>query len=70
MITGRVKMFDPRRGFGFLSRDDGEADVFVHISAIEDDGDDDPIVGDRVEFLIEQSQCAGKLQAANVRRVP
>jgi CspA family cold shock protein len=69
MITGKIKMFDGKRGFGFISRDDGEADVFLHIGAVADDCDD-PIVGDRCEFLIEENQRNGKLRAVNVRVLP
>ncbi len=66
MITGKVKMYDEKRGFGFIKRDDGAADVFLHVSAFEDDAP--PLVGDRVEFLVEADR-RGRTCAAEVRLI-
>jgi len=54
--TGKVKWFDPGRGYGFISRDDGEGEIFVHRSAIQGEGLPSLNEGDRVEFEVVQGQ--------------
>ena len=48
--TGTVKWFNDEKGFGFISRDDGEKDVFCHYTAIKGDGFRSLGEGDKVEF--------------------
>lgn len=63
--TGTVKFFNTMKGFGFITRDDGQPDAFVHISAVERSGMSGLNEGDRVEFDIEVDR-RGKYSAVNL----
>ena len=63
MATGRVKWFNERKGYGFISRDDGE-DVFVHYSEIQGDGF--RTLYEEQEVTFEVTQGNKGLQATNV----
>jgi cold shock protein len=67
MAAGTVKWFNATKGFGFISPDDGTADVFVHFSAIEGDGYRELAEGQHVQF--ETTRGPKGLQASSVRRV-
>ena len=55
-ITGTVKWFNRDKGYGFITRDDGEKDVFVHYSSIQSQGAFRNLdEGQRVQFQIEQT---------------
>ena len=55
-LVGTVKWFNDEKGFGFISRDDGEKDVFCHHSAINGDGFKTLAEGARVEFDVVDGQ--------------
>ncbi|MBC2665033.1 cold-shock protein [Novosphingobium flavum] len=63
--TGTVKFFNAMKGFGFITRDDGQPDAFVHISAVERSGMRALNEGDRLEFDIEVDR-RGKYSAVNL----
>ena len=63
--TGTVKFFNSMKGFGFITRDDGQPDAFVHISAVERSGMRGLNEGDRLEFDIEVDR-RGKYSAVNL----
>ena len=63
---GTVKFFNSMKGFGFISRDDGQPDAFVHISAVERAGLPTINEGDRFEFDIEVDR-RGKYAAVNLQ---
>ncbi len=64
MLEGKVKWFDNKKGYGFISRDDGE-DVFVHFSSIESDGFRTLQEGQSVTFEITNGDKGP--QASNVK---
>ena len=63
--TGTVKFFNAMKGFGFIQRDDGQPDAFVHISAVERAGMPTLNEGDRLSFEIEVDR-RGKYAAVNL----
>jgi len=67
MATGTVKWFNSEKGFGFITPDDGSADVFAHFSAIESSGYRSLEENQRVEF--ETARGPKGLQAERIRSV-
>ncbi len=67
MAEGTVKWFNPEKGYGFISQNDGE-DLFVHFSEIKMDGFKTLDEGSAVQFDVTTGQN-GKLQASNVTKL-
>lgn len=67
MSSGTVKWFNATKGFGFIQPDDGSADVFVHISAVERAGLRSLADGQKISFEIVQDRRSGKSSADNLR---
>ena len=66
MPTGTVKWFNAQKGYGFIQPTSGGADVFVHISAVEQAGMDGLNEGQKVSYDLEQGQC-GRVSAVNLQ---
>ena len=67
MPTGKIKWFNPTKGYGFINNDDGGKDVFVHISAVKEAGIDKLEENDEVEFEIGENR--GKENAINLKKI-
>ena len=68
MQTGTVKWFDPVRGFGFITPEDGDRDAFVHISAVERAGMHSLSEGQKVQYELQPGKN-GKDAAENLQLV-
>ncbi|UXM94596.1 MULTISPECIES: cold-shock protein [unclassified Bartonella] len=66
MTTGTVKWFNSTKGFGFIQPDDGGADVFVHISAVEQSGLRKLDEGQKIGFELQRDKRSGKMSACNL----
>ena len=67
MSTGTVKWFNGQKGFGFIQPDEGGADVFVHISAVERAGLRGLDEGQKVSYDSEQDPRSGKTAAGQLQ---
>ena len=67
MATGTVKWFNAEKGFGFITPEDGGADVFAHYSAIESNGYKSLDEGQKVQFEVAQGPKGP--QAEHIRPV-
>ena len=67
MPTGKIKWFNPNKGYGFIENDAGGKDVFLHISALEEAGIDTLQEGEAITFEIGENR--GKENAINIKKV-
>jgi len=66
MASGTVKWFNAQKGYGFIQPENGGADVFVHISAVERAGMDGLNEGQKLNYELEQGQ-RGRVSAVNLQ---
>jgi cold shock protein len=64
MPTGKVKMFNEQKGYGFIKPDDGGADIFFHVSALQEG--DEITEGKAVSFETGHDAKSGKIKAITV----
>jgi cold shock protein len=69
MNKGTVKWFNSQKGFGFIQPENGDKDVFVHISAVERAGMSSLNEGQKVSFDLVADKRSGKSSAENLRAV-
>ncbi|MEJ2373935.1 MAG: cold-shock protein [Pseudolabrys sp.] len=69
MNTGTVKWFNTQKGFGFIQSENGDNDVFVHISAVERAGMGTLNEGQKVSFDVVADRRSGRSAAENLRAV-
>ena len=65
MATGKVKWFDAKKGFGFITPDEGDKDVFLHVSALQAANIQSVNDGQAVEY--ELTEQRGKMAASNIK---
>ena len=68
MASGKVKWFNNEKGYGFIARDDGSGDLFVHFSAIQADGYRSLTEGDEVTFEVGEGTKGPQAQNVVVTR--
>lgn len=67
MALGTVLWFNKDKGYGFIGPDEGEKDVFVHVSALDKASIKELCEGDRLEYEVYQSGTGGRVAAGNLK---
>ena len=67
MSNGKIKWFNPAKGYGFIENDAGGKDVFLHVSALEQSGIDTLEEGQAISFEIGKNN--GKENAINIAKI-
>jgi CspA family cold shock protein len=69
MAVGTVKWFNAQKGYGFIQPENGDKDVFVHISAVERSGLGSLHEGQKLSYELQRDQRSGKMSATNLQAV-
>ena len=67
MSNGKIKWFNPTKGYGFIENDEGGKDIFLHVSSLEQAGIDTLEEGEAVSFEIGENR--GKENAINITKI-
>ena len=65
--TGKVKWFNPKKGYGFVDQDDDEKDMFLHITALQKANISVLNEGDKISYDVEEEN--GKQSAVNIKQI-
>ena len=68
-LKGKVKWFNPDKGFGFIEREDKEKDKFVHILAVQEAGIQKLFENDKVEFELSEDVKGKGPSATNLKKI-
>jgi CspA family cold shock protein len=69
MSIGTVKWFNAQKGYGFIQPENGDKDVFVHISAVERSGLGSLREGQKLSYELQRDLRSGKMSATNLQAV-
>ena len=67
MAQGKIKWFDPKKGYGFITPDDGSRDAFLHVSALQKAGIDSLEEGEAVTYNLAEER--GKQSATDIQKI-
>ena len=67
MANGKIKWFNMKKGYGFIEPENGEKDVFIHISALEKAGINFLTENQKISYEVNQTK--GKLSAGNIKLI-
>ncbi|PPR49519.1 MAG: Cold shock-like protein CspJ [Alphaproteobacteria bacterium MarineAlpha6_Bin1] len=65
--TGKIKWFNPKKGYGFIDQDDDDKDMFIHITALQKANISGLNEGDKISFDVEDEN--GKASAVNIKQI-
>jgi len=65
--TGKIKWFNPKKGYGFIDQDDDDKDMFIHITALQKANISGLNEGDKISYDVEDEN--GKASAVNVKQI-
>jgi len=65
--TGKIKWFNPKKGYGFIDQDDDDKDMFIHITALQQANISGLNEGDKISYDVEEEN--GKASAVNIKQI-